>query len=107
MVNFDVDVLSDKIGGRFHMVVLLQKRVRELMGGLPPLIKGTEGMTFEEIACAEIMSGELWLASGAEAEKLRAEREKERLNMPSVEEDIDKVLPFKLFGTGEEEKEKE
>lgn len=104
MVIFDVDVLSDKVGGRFHLVVLLQKRVRELMGGMPPLVKGTEGMTFEDIACAEILSGELWLASGEEAEKLRGEREKERLNMTSTEEDIDKVLPFKLFGTDEEAK---
>ncbi|HHN46591.1 MAG TPA: hypothetical protein ENN09_04040 [Planctomycetes bacterium] len=104
MVNFDIDVLADKVGGRFHLVVLLQKRVRELMSGIPPLIEDAEGLAFEEIACREILDGQLWLATDEEAEKLRAEREKERLKVSATEEDIDKVLPFKLFGTEEEGK---
>ncbi|MBN1808149.1 MAG: DNA-directed RNA polymerase subunit omega [Planctomycetes bacterium] len=105
MVNVDIDAIADKVGGRFHMVVLLQKRVRELMSGLPPLIENTGGMSYEQIACAEILADELWLATGDEAEQLRTDREKERLEISAPDEDIDKVLPFKLFGTSEEGRE--
>ena len=79
MVKLDIDVLAAKVGGRFHLVSLIQKRVRELMQGAEPLVEDTEGMTYEQIACAEILAGRLWLLTGEEAEKVRQKREKKAL----------------------------
>lgn len=79
MAKFDVDALAAKAGGGFHLVSLVQKRVRELMQGSPPLVDGTEGRTLEEIAVLEIMGGRIWLLSGEEAEKERRKQEKQML----------------------------
>lgn len=46
--------LADKVGGRFKLSALIQKRLSELVGGSRPLIEDTEGMTPMEIAVEEL-----------------------------------------------------
>ena len=46
--------LADKVGGRFKLAALVQKRMLELMQGGRPLIENTEGRTMMEIAVEEI-----------------------------------------------------
>jgi DNA-directed RNA polymerase subunit omega len=46
--------LADKVGGRFKLAALIQKRMLELMQGGRPLIENTEGRTMMEIAIEEI-----------------------------------------------------
>jgi len=46
--------LAKKVGGRFKLTALIQKRLTELMEGSRPLIEDTEGMTQLEIVVEEI-----------------------------------------------------
>lgn len=46
--------LADKVGGRFKLAALVQKRMLELMQGARPLIDNTEGRTMMEIAVEEV-----------------------------------------------------
>lgn len=49
----DVEIVN-KIGGRFKLSALIQKRMLELMQGGRPLIEDTEGKTMMEIVVQEI-----------------------------------------------------
>jgi DNA-directed RNA polymerase subunit omega len=46
--------LIEKLGGRFKLTALVQKRLLELMQGGRPLIENTEGKTQLEIVVEEI-----------------------------------------------------
>ena len=46
--------IVNKVGGKFRLSSLMQKRMVELMNGSRPLIKDTEGMTLMEIVIQEI-----------------------------------------------------
>jgi len=46
--------LIEKLGGRFKLTALVQKRLLELMQGGRPLIENTEGKTQLEIVIEEI-----------------------------------------------------
>ena len=46
--------LVEKVGGRFKLTALIQKRLLELMQGGRPLIEDTEGKTQLEIVVEEI-----------------------------------------------------
>ena len=46
--------LVNKVGGRFKLSALIQKRIVEIMQGSRPLIDDTEGMTNLEIVVREI-----------------------------------------------------
>jgi DNA-directed RNA polymerase subunit omega len=46
--------LVEKVGGRFKLTALIQKRLLELMQGGRPLIEDTEGKTQLEIVIEEI-----------------------------------------------------
>jgi DNA-directed RNA polymerase subunit omega len=46
--------LIEKLGGRFKLTALVQKRLLELMQGGRPLIEDTEGKTQLEIVVEEI-----------------------------------------------------
>ena len=72
MVNLNIDDLVKKAGGKYALVSLMQKRMRELQRGLPTLVDRRG--TLLETAIDELMGGKLWLARGAEADGLRAER---------------------------------
>ncbi len=49
----NIDLLK-KVGGRFKLTALIQKRLLELMQGSRPLIEDTEGKTQLEIVVEEI-----------------------------------------------------
>lgn len=45
----------NKVGGRFKLTALVQKRLSELLQGSRPLIEDTEGKTMLEIVVQEIL----------------------------------------------------
>jgi len=44
-----------KVGGRFKLVALVQRRMQELLQGSRPLIDNTEGLSLIEIVAQEIL----------------------------------------------------
>ena len=53
--------IVNKVGGRFKLSALIQKRMIELMEGGRPLIEDTEGKTSMEIVVEEIKKGKIVL----------------------------------------------
>lgn len=51
--------IVNKVGGRFKLTALIQKRLNELMRGSRPLIKDTEGKTQLEIVVQEIIQDKI------------------------------------------------
>lgn len=72
----DTTILN-KIGGRFKLSALIQKRMLELMEGGRPLIENTEGMSQMEIVVEEIRQGKIVLedpaAQGVKKEKVKTD----------------------------------
>ncbi len=71
------DVILKKVGGRFKLSALIQKRMIELMEGGRPLIEDTEGKTQMEIVVEEIRQGKIALevpgAAPSAKEKIKAD----------------------------------
>ncbi len=53
--------IMNKLGGRFKMSALIQKRMIELMEGSRPLIEDTDGMSRMEIVVQEIKQDKITL----------------------------------------------
>ena len=53
--------IVNKVGGRFKLSALIQKRMIELMEGGRPLIENTEGLTPMEIVVQEIKEDKIVL----------------------------------------------
>ena len=51
--------LIKKVGGRFKLTALIQKRLDELVQGARPLIDDAEGLTMLEIAIQEILQDKI------------------------------------------------
>jgi len=51
--------LVKKVGGRFKLTALLQKRLEELTHGSRPLIEQSQGKTHLEIAIQEILQDKI------------------------------------------------
>jgi DNA-directed RNA polymerase subunit omega len=51
--------LIDKVGGRFKLTALIQRRLTELIQGARPLIEDSEGKTHLEIAIQEILQDKI------------------------------------------------
>ncbi|MEE9370595.1 MAG: DNA-directed RNA polymerase subunit omega [Sedimentisphaerales bacterium] len=51
--------LINKVGGRFKLTALIQKRLEELMQGSRPLIEDSEGKTHLEIVVLEILQDKI------------------------------------------------
>jgi DNA-directed RNA polymerase subunit omega len=51
--------LIKKVGGRFKLTALIQRRLTELMQGSRPLIEDAEGKTHLEIAIQEILQDKI------------------------------------------------
>ncbi len=64
----DTEVVN-KVGGRFKLSALMQKRLVELMEGGRPLIEDTEGMSPMEIVVEEIKQDKIELTAEAEEKK--------------------------------------
>jgi len=56
--------IVNKVGGRFKLTVLIQKRLGELLAGARPLIENTEGKTQLEIVVQEILQDKIAVDSG-------------------------------------------
>jgi DNA-directed RNA polymerase subunit omega len=62
-----------KVGGRFKLAALIQKRMLELLQGSRPLIEDTEGMTMMEIVVQEILQDKITIDETAYERKIKAE----------------------------------
>ena len=51
--------IIEKVGGRFKLTALIQKRIVELMQGARPLIERTRGMTDMEVVIQEILEDKI------------------------------------------------
>jgi DNA-directed RNA polymerase subunit omega len=61
--------IVNKVGGRFKLSALMQKRMLELMEGGRPLIEDTEGMTPMEIVVQEIKQDKIVLDAVGDEKK--------------------------------------
>ena len=53
------DEIVNKVGGRFKLTALIQKRLVEIIDGARPLVERNSGMTDLEVVIAEIMQDKL------------------------------------------------
>ena len=51
--------IINKVGGRFKLTALVQRRLQELLSGSRPLIDDTEDMTQMEIVIQEILQDKI------------------------------------------------
>jgi DNA-directed RNA polymerase subunit omega len=51
--------IINKVGGRFKLTALVQRRLQELLAGGRPLIDNTENMTQMEIVIQEILQDKI------------------------------------------------
>lgn len=51
--------IVNKVGGRFKLTALVQKRLSELLQGARPLIEDVEGKTLLEIVVQEILQDKI------------------------------------------------
>lgn len=51
--------IINKVGGKFKLTALIQKRLGELMAGARPLIEDAKGKTQLEIVIAEILQNKI------------------------------------------------
>ncbi|HYG76726.1 MAG TPA: hypothetical protein VEK08_17105 [Planctomycetota bacterium] len=77
----ELETLLAKVGGKYKLVTLFQKRMRELQRGLPRLAE-SESTNLWDIVSREVLETKVDLVMGAEAEQMRkelAQREAEEL----------------------------
>ena len=53
------DEIVNKVGGRFKLTALIQKRMLELMDGARPLVERKENMTDLEVAIQEVLQDKI------------------------------------------------
>ncbi len=53
------DEIVNKVGGRFKLTALIQKRMLELMDGARPLVQRTQNMTDLEVVIQEILQDKI------------------------------------------------
>lgn len=58
------DRIIKKVGGRFRLTALVQKRLGELLQGARPLIEDTENKTMLEIVIQEILQDKITVDDG-------------------------------------------
>ena len=63
--------IVNKVGGRFKLTALVQKRLSELLQGSRPLIEDTEGKTMLEIVVQEILQDKIAIDDGLTAQITR------------------------------------
>jgi DNA-directed RNA polymerase subunit omega len=60
--------IINKVGGKFKLTALVQRRLAELMQGGRPLIKDVEGKTMLEIVIQEILQDKITIDDGVPSE---------------------------------------
>ena len=68
--------LINKVGGRFKLTALVQKRLNELVQGARPLIEDTEGKTMLEIVIQEVLRDKI-TAEYKESKRTKLDEEKD------------------------------
>jgi DNA-directed RNA polymerase subunit K/omega len=68
----ELEQLLNKVGGKYKLVVLYQKRMRELQRGLPRLVLLDTGNQWDVVS-KEIMDSKVDLIMGEEAAQMRKE----------------------------------
>ncbi len=69
--------IIQKVGGKFKLTALVQKRLGELLQGSRPLIEDTQGMTLLEIVIQEILQDKIAIegsAADTEAQESNADK---------------------------------
>jgi DNA-directed RNA polymerase subunit omega len=56
--------IINKVGGRFKLTALVQRRLGELLQGSRPLIEDTEGKSMLEIVVQEILQDKITIDDG-------------------------------------------
>ena len=64
----DVEIVN-KVGGRFKLSALIQKRMLEIMQGGRPLIEDTEGKTMMEIVVQEVKEDKIAIDMSVKTEE--------------------------------------
>jgi DNA-directed RNA polymerase subunit omega len=67
--------LINKVGGRFKLTALIQKRLDEMVQGARPLIEDTEGKTMLEIVIQEILQDKITFETPDIKNKLDEEKD--------------------------------
>ncbi len=67
--------IVNKVGGRFKLTALVQKRLSELLQGSRPLIEDSEGKTMLEIVVQEILQDKIAVDDGLPA-KIKEDEKK-------------------------------
>ena len=62
------DEIIKKVGGRFKLTAMVQRRLEELMQGARPLIENVEGKTTMEIVIQEILQDKITAEEGTSSE---------------------------------------
>ncbi|MBN2131299.1 MAG: DNA-directed RNA polymerase subunit omega [Sedimentisphaerales bacterium] len=66
--------IVNKVGGRFKLTALVQKRMSELLQGSRPLIEDTEGKTMLEIVIEEVRQDKITIEGANAAGKGKEKR---------------------------------
>ncbi|MBN1509434.1 MAG: DNA-directed RNA polymerase subunit omega [Sedimentisphaerales bacterium] len=61
-----------KVGGRFKLAALVQRRMTELLQGSRPLIEDTENMTMMEIVLQEILQDKITIDTATHERRVEA-----------------------------------
>ena len=69
--------LIDKVGGRFKLTALIQKRLDELVQGARPLIEDADGKTMLEIVVQEILQDKITTTETKDSEIKNKDEEKD------------------------------
>lgn len=72
METKELEDMQGKLGGKYKLVTLYQKRLRELQRGMPKLADAPSQDPWD-IVTTEIMTGKIDLVMGEEAEQMRKE----------------------------------
>ncbi len=75
----EIDSMSRKIGGRFKLTVLIQKRIQELVRGANPLvtIDSERKHSLIDIAVEEILQGKIGFDLPVEGSEAKPRKKKE------------------------------
>ena len=68
--------LINKVGGRFKLTALIQKRLDELVQGARPLIEDAEGKTMLEIVIQEILQDKITMET-KDSQSIKLDEEKD------------------------------
>ena len=78
MLDIDIEeVLIKKVGGKFKLTALIQKRMVELNRGARPMVKA-DGLSLRRLVCEEILQDKVQLAAREEV-GFSMEEEKARI----------------------------